>query len=218
MITLDDIKRNDKVKTLLEHADRNLTVIGYTEHGFRHADIVSERAGKLMRELEFDERRIQLAEIAGYLHDIGNVVNRRNHAYHSSHIAFDILGEIGMQFDEVLDIVSAVGNHHEENGDPISDICAALIIADKSDVHRSRVRNPNNVAFDIHDRVNYAARDSKIIISNKETIELSILIDPDISSVMEYFEIFLDRMIISRRAATLLGKKFELVINGVRLT
>ncbi len=218
MITLDDIKSSDKIKRLLEHADRNLTVIGYTEHGFRHAGIVSERAGKLMRELEFGERRIQLAEIAGYIHDIGNVVNRRSHAYHSSHIAFDILGEMGMPFDEVLDIVSAVGNHHEENGDPISDICAALIIADKSDVHRSRVRNPNTVAFDIHDRVNYAARDSKIIISNNETIELSILIDPDISSVMEYFEIFLDRMIISRRASTLLEKKFELVINGVRLT
>ncbi|MCD6417233.1 HD domain-containing protein [bacterium] len=218
MILLSDIKQNEKVKMLLTHADRNLCVIGYTEHGFRHADIVSERAGKLMCELGFDERRCQLAQIAGYLHDVGNVVNRRYHAHHSSHIVYDLLSEMGMPYDEVLDIVSAVGNHHEDDGDPISDICAALIIADKSDVHRSRVRNPNTVAFDIHDRVNYAARDSNIIVRNPDTIELSILIDPDISSVMEYFKIFLDRMEISRKSAKLLGKKFELVINGVRLT
>lgn len=218
MIVVEDIKSNEKIVQLITQADKTLEQIGYTEHGFRHVEIVSERAGQLLRDLGYDERRVQLAEIAGYTHDIGNIVNRRNHAQHSAHILMKILPELGMEFDEVLEIASAVGNHHEEEGDPVSDIGAALILADKSDVHRSRVRNPNTVAFDIHDRVNYAARDSKLIVSNNETIELSILIDPDISSVMEYFEIFMARMVESRRAAKFLGKKFELVINGIRLT
>ncbi len=218
MVTLEDIKGSARIRSFISAADRSLAVIGYTEHGFRHADIVSQRAGMLLRELGFDERRAQLAEIAGYIHDIGNVVNRRSHAHYSAILAYDLLLEVGMELGEVLEVVAAVGNHHEDDGDIVSDICAALILADKSDVHFSRVRNPNTVAFDIHDRVNFAARDSKLIVASEDTIELSILIDPDISSVMEYFEIFLTRMIISRRAADFLGKNFELVINGVRLT
>ncbi|MCD6595471.1 HD domain-containing protein [bacterium] len=218
MITLEEIKSNEHIKELITHADKALEQIGYTEHGFRHVKIVSKRAGQLLRDLGYDERRIQLAEISGYMHDVGNVVNRRSHAQHSAHIVMNLLPELGMDFGEVLEIASAVGNHHEEEGDVVSDISAALIIADKSDVHRSRVRNPNTVAFDIHDRVNYSARDSKLIVSNNATIELSILIDPDISSVMEYFEIFMARMVEARKAAKFLNKKFELVINGIRLT
>ncbi|HDG67953.1 MAG TPA: HD domain-containing protein [candidate division Zixibacteria bacterium] len=218
MITLEDIRANEKIQKLIQHADMTLKQVGYTEHGFRHAGIVAERAGRLLRELGYDERRAQLAEIAGYLHDIGNVVNRMHHAQHSAHIVLSLLPEMGMDYSEVLDIAMAVGNHHEGEGDPISDIGAALILADKSDVHYSRVRNPDTVAFDIHDRVNYAAKDSKLIVADANTIELSILIDPDISSVMEYFEIFMTRMIESRRATKFLGKDFQLVINGVRLT
>ena len=156
--------------------------------------------------------------MAGYLHDVGNIISRHNHAQHGAGIVFDILTQKEMPLEEVLEIVSAVGNHHEDDGDPVSDITSALILADKSDMHRSRVRNPNTVSLDIHDRVNYAARESKLSIVSEEAIELSILIDPNISSVMEYFEIFLDRMVISRRAAKFLGRNFELVINGVRLT
>ncbi len=218
MITVDDLKADPQVRELIQLTDRNLEIIGYTEHGFRHCDIVAERAGKLLRDLGYDERRAQLAEIAGYLHDIGNIVNRRHHAFHGAVIALDILKRMGMDYTEALEIAAAIGNHHEGEGEPISEICSALIIADKSDVHRDRVRNPNTVAFDIHDRVNYAARESNIIVVDDNTIELSILIDPDISSVMEYFKIFLDRMEASRIAAEFLGKKFELVINGVRLS
>ena len=218
MITIEELKSDERVKALISHADKNLEVIGYTEHGFRHSDIVSQRAGDLLLNLGFGEKRVLLAQIAGYLHDIGNVVNRRMHAQYGAIMASNLLRQVDIEFEQVLEIMSAIGNHHEEGSDPVSDICAALILADKSDVHRSRVRNPNTVAFDIHDRVNYAARDSKLVLVSPEIIELSILIDPDISSVMEYFEIFLERMIISRRASQFLGKKFELVINGVRLT
>ncbi|RKZ35164.1 phosphohydrolase [bacterium] len=218
MITLDDIAENQKIKQLITYADRTLEHLGYTEHGFRHCKIVSERAGNLLHQLGFDQRRAELAKIAGFLHDIGNVINRRNHAQHSAHIIMNLLSEMGMDYTEILEITTAVGNHHEEEGDPVSDICSAIIIADKSDVHYSRVRNPDTVALDIHDRVNYAAKSSNLTLANEETIELSILIDPAISSVMEYFEIFLTRMIESRRAAKFFEKNFELVINGVRLT
>lgn len=216
MITLKDIKENKEIQTLIAFTDRNLEVIGYTEHGFRHAEIVSERAGMILRSLGYDERRAQLAEIASYLHDIGNVVNRRGHAIISGMIAYPILTRIGMPVEEALEVVAAIGNHHEEEGDYVSEIAAALIIADKSDVHMSRVRNPDDVYSDIHDRVNYAARQSDLTVTS-ETITLSILVNPAISSVMEYFEIFLSRMIVSRGAADFLNRKFELVINGTKL-
>jgi len=218
MITLKEIKKNKKIKELIAFADRSLEQIGYTEHGFRHSRIVAKWAGQLLRELDFDKRRIQLAEIGGYLHDIGNVINRRNHAQHSGHIVMQILPEIGMDFSEVIEIASAIGNHHEGEGDMVSDIGSAIVLADKADVHLSRVRDAKNVSYDIHDRVNFAVRDSKLIVAEKDTIEITILIDPYISSVMEYFEIFLERMMVCQRAALFLDKKFELVINGVRLT
>lgn len=216
MLTVKEIADDLEVKALISIADRNLEMIGYTEHGFRHSNIVSERAGMILRSLGYDERRAQLAEIAAYLHDIGNAVNRRGHAIISATLAYPVLTRIGMPVEEALEVVSAIGNHHEGEGDYVSEIAAALVIADKSDVHSSRVRNPDTVKFDIHDRVNYAARKSELTVSD-ETITLSILVDPTISSVMEYFEIFLTRMIVSRGAANFLNRKFELVINGVKL-
>ncbi len=218
MITIEQIKSDENINKLIDFADKTLEIIGYTEHGLRHASICSKRAGMILREFKYDDRRIQLAEIAGFLHDIGNVINRANHAQHSAVLTFQLLQKLDMPMHEILDIVSAIGNHHEEDCNPVSDISAAIILADKSDVHYSRVRNPDTVRFDIHDRVNYAAKESKLTVVNSNSIALSILIDPDISSVMEYFEIFLTRMIVSRKAAQFLGKNFELIINGVKLS
>lgn len=219
MITFRDILEHKELMELIHTADKYLGVIGYTEHGERHAGIVSERAASVLQQLKRDERTVELAQIAGYLHDIGNVVAREHHAQNGAVLIYPILKEMGMPLNEVIEIISAIGNHHEEDGDPISDISAAVILADKSDVHFKRVRKSGDVEHDIHDRVNFAAKKSSLIVRQKlGIIELSVLIDHEIASVMEYFEIFMDRMIISRRAANFLGLHFELVINGVRLS
>lgn len=217
-VTLDDIKQNELVATYLKRADKQLGVIGYTEHGERHADLVAHIAYNVLSRLERPEREAQLAAIAGYLHDIGNVVSRSEHAQTGAIIAQSILSGMGMPPDGYTEIMAAIGNHHEEDGNPVSDVAAALILGDKSDVHKTRVRNPELIKFDIHDRVNYAAQNSFLRVDEKrKSITLEVTIDTDISPVMEYFEIFLSRMVIARRSADFLGCAFELLINGVRL-
>lgn len=218
VITLKDIKNSDEVKTFLEVAEKQLEVRGFTEHSFRHVGIVSKAAGNISKDLGYTEREIELAEIAGYMHDIGNAVNRMDHAHSGAIIAYNILIRMGMPYAEATEVMLAIGNHDEGSGAAVSRISAALILADKSDVHRSRVRNPDFATFDIHDRVNYAV-DSSIISVNREdkTAVLELHIDTKICPVMDYFEIFLARMTMCRRAADFLGLYFQLIINGTRL-
>lgn len=217
-VTLNDVKKHPMVVSLLEGANRYLGVIGFTEHGHRHANLVSNIAQNVLTHLSYSERIAELAAIAGYLHDIGNVIGRVGHGISSSNIVIMVLRDLNVNPDEITEIVGAIGNHEEEFGDPISVVGAALILADKSDVHRSRVRNPNMVMFDIHDRVNYAAEKSFLRVdAQAKTITLELTIDTKISQVMEYFEIFLSRMVISRRAAKFLECNFSLVINENKL-
>lgn len=218
MITIDDVKKNKTVSKLIEKADEALGIIGYTEHGQRHCSLAANIAYNIMTRLGKGEKRAQLAAIAGYMHDMGNLINRDYHAQTASVMAFHILREMGMEVDDIAEIIAAIGNHDEKDGYPISDICAAVILADKSDVHRSRVRNTEMLKVDIHDRVNYAAESSFLRIDDelKEAI-LEIKIDTSMSQVMEYFEIFLSRMLVCKRAAEFLGLKFGLVINDNKL-
>ncbi len=218
MVTIDDVKKNKTVSKLIEKADEVLGVIGYTEHGQRHSSLAANIAYNIMIRLGKGEKRAQLAAIAGYMHDIGNLINRDYHAQTASVMAFHILSEMGMDTADVADVVAAIGNHDERDGYPISDVSAAVILADKSDVHRSRVRNTEMLKVDIHDRVNYAAESSFLRIDEEKKIAtLEIMIDTSISQVMEYFEIFLSRMLVCKRAAEFLGLKFALVINDNKL-
>ncbi|MCC6450029.1 MAG: HD domain-containing protein [Candidatus Aureabacteria bacterium] len=192
--------------------------MGYTEHGARHARIVSDAARAILLKLGVPAREAELAAIAGYLHDLGNLVNRENHALTGSAMARDILQAMGMPAAEVADIVAAIGHHQEENGEPMSGISAALILADKIDVHRGRVRKSNQMDFDTHDRVNHSAKRSVVKVSRKRrTIRYDLTIDTRLSRVMDYFEIFMSRMIIARKAAAFLGCRLELVINGAKM-
>ncbi len=212
------VKKHPLVISLLEGANRYLGVIGFTEHGHRHANLVSNIAQNVLTHLKYTERLSELAAIAGYLHDIGNVIGREDHGISAANIAIMVLRDLNMDPDEITEVIGAIGNHEEEIGDPVSAVAAALILADKSDVHRSRVRNPNMVMFDIHDRVNYAAEKSFLRVdAEKRVITLEITIDTTISQLMEYFEIFLSRMVISRRAAKFLECNFSLVINDQKL-
>ena len=217
---LNDVKNIEKVRVYLEKGNEFLGIKGYTDHGLRHAGIVSKLAGNILRELEYPQRVSELAEIAGYLHDIGNFVSRDEHGQTGAIIAMNILEDLGMPYEEVAVIAAAIGNHEEINGQIISEVSAALILADKSDVHRSRVRNRDKSTFDIHDRVNYASQKSSLLI-NKDNdgshAVLDITIDTSISQVMEYFEIFLTRMMMCRRAADFLNARFNLVINEYQL-
>ena len=191
---------------------------GYTEHSIRHITIVSERAGKILKELGYDDRTVELAKIAGYLHDIGNCVNRVDHAHSGAIIAYNILKEMGMDIKERTEIMMAIGNHDENTGTAVSEISAALILADKSDVHRTRVRNTNISAFDIHDRVNYAVTDAKLDLdSEKRIISLKLTIENSICPVLDYFEIFMQRTMMSKYAAKYLHIWFELIINDTKL-
>ena len=218
MVTIDDVKKNKTVQKLVEKADQVLGVIGYTEHGQRHCSLAANIAYNIMIRLGKGEKRAQLAAIAGYIHDIGNLINRDFHAQTASVMAFSVLQEMGMEMSDILEVIAAIGNHDERDGSPVSDIGASVILADKSDVHRSRVRNTDMIKTDIHDRVNYAAKSSFLRIDevNKKA-SLEIIIDTSISQVMEYFEIFLSRMVVCRRAALFLGLQFELEINGYKL-
>lgn len=218
MVTLKEVTKDPEVIALIGEADRQLETLGYTEHGQRHARLVAKNAKGVLAALDYGERLCELAAIAGYLHDIGNVVNRDQHERTSAIIARQILLRLGMDYIETARVMAAIGNHHEEGGNPVSEISAALILADKADVHRSRVRNPDFITFDIHDRVNYAVKKSGLTMHKDERrITFDLAIDTSIAPVMEYFEIFLSRMIISRRAADFLKCRFELVINGTRL-
>jgi uncharacterized protein len=218
IVTLEDVKKNPKVELLIKKTDQVLEVIGYTEHGQRHASLAANIAYNIMTHLSRPEREAHLASIAAYLHDIGNIINRDYHAQTGAMIAYQTLSEMNMCEEDIMEIVSAIGNHDEKDGQPVSDICAAVILADKSDVHRSRVRTLDMIGKDIHDRVNYAAKSSFLRVdAEKKVISLEITIDTSISQVMEYFEIFLSRMMVCRKAAEFLKMKFELEINGNRL-
>jgi uncharacterized protein len=218
IVTLAMIQENTKVKTLIQKADDNLGALGYTEHGFRHCRLTGRAAQRVIVELDGDSREAELAGIAGYLHDIGNVMGRREHDVAGAIMAMQILQELNMPLEEVADIAAAIGNHDEEEGRVVNKITAALILADKSDVHRSRVRNRDIATFDIHDRVNYAVEESRLNIDSQDrVITLALKIDTSISQVMEYFEIFLTRMVMCRRAAAFLNARFSLTINEVTL-
>jgi len=217
-VTLDQVRRSDKVKTYIEKANEQMNALGYTEHGFRHAANVAEMARSIPANLGLEPRLAELAAIAGYLHDIGNVVNRQYHGETGAMLAYDILKDMGMPPDEIAIIMAAIGNHEEELGAPVSAVCAALILADKSDVHNSRVQNPNPLAFDIHDRVNHAVQHSQLRVDHENrSINLELTTNSHDATVMEYFEIFLTRMLMCRRAADFFGYKFRLIINGVDL-
>lgn len=263
MISLSDLQNNPGVQKYLDRADEVMAAMGYTEHGRRHAGVVSKRARSLLEALERPQRQCELAGIAAYLHDIGNVVNRDHHAQSGAALAHELLQNMGMPVEEVIEVVTAIGHHHETDGAPVSDISAAVILADKSDVHRSRVRDKEMIRLDIHDRVNFAVSRSSlgvvgphtakkmegereggngganpvtraqgggdtatVVIADAEddesldakpVITLALRIDTSISPVMEYFEIFLPRMILSNRAADRLGAIYKLVINETHL-
>ena len=214
MISIKDIKSDDAIKEYIKAADMSLAALGYTEHSFAHVGMVASRASMLLRSLGYDDRTAELAEIAGYMHDIGNLVNRSEHSQSGAVMAFRILDNMGMAADEIAKVVTAIGNHDEGTGVPVNEIAAALILADKSDVRRSRVRNTDPVTFDIHDRVNYSVEESDLVLDvEAKTIRLILRIDTEISSLMDYFEIFLGRMVMCRRAAERLGLSFRLTIN-----
>ena len=218
MITLKDIKENQELDSLIRGAQKQLNAIGYTEHGHRHISIVSKRAGDILEKLGYPERTVELARIAGYMHDIGNCVNRVDHAHSGAIMAYNILKEMKMPVDERTEIMMAIGNHDENTGTAISDISAALILADKSDVHRDRVVNKNLSTFDIHDRVNYAVTNAELEIDEKERkIILNLTIDTNICPVLDYFEIFMQRTMMCKYAAKYLKIWFELIINDTKL-
>ncbi|MBT9130109.1 MAG: Ribonuclease Y [candidate division WS2 bacterium] len=209
---------NDKVlRTYLVRADAYMGKLGYTEHGIRHAGIVASGAMEVMSKLGYSEREAELAGVAGFLHDIGNAVSRENHSQVGAILASQLIRDLLLP-EEMLDIMNAIGNHDEENGIPANPITAAVIISDKSDVHRERVRNPHTISFDIHDRVNYAVLNRDLIINpDRKEVILSLDVDTSSFEVVEYFEIFLSRMIMCKRAATVLGVSFKLLINNIQI-
>lgn len=218
MVTLEDVKGNPEVQQLILSSQESLNALGYTEHSFRHISMVSNRAGALLATLGYDPRRVELAQIAGYLHDIGNCVNRANHAHSGAILAYQILKDMGMDPEERTEVMMAIGNHDEKTGTAVSDISAAVILADKSDVHRERVVNNNLSTFDKHDKVNYAVTGSEFRISKEDRkVVLDLTIDTNISPVLDYFEIFMDRTMMSKHAAKYLNVWFELIINDTKL-
>lgn len=218
MVTLEDVKSHQVIDSFIRKGNEYLGVLGFTEHSYRHVNLVSGIAKSILLKLGHPEREAELAAIAGYLHDIGNVVTRNEHGISGAALCFPILLQMGMDPDEVATVISAIANHEEEYGHPVSNVSAALILADKSDVHRTRVRNQDFATFDIHDRVNYAVEQALLSVdSGRKTITMDLTIDTNICPVMEYFEIFLTRMMLCRRAAAFLNCKFELVINGAKL-
>ena len=218
MITLEEVRKNEEVEALIQGAQKQLDGLGYTEHSHRHISIVSKRAGDILEQLGYPKRTVELARIAGYLHDIGNCVNRTDHAHSGAIIAYNILKDMGMPVEERTEIMMAIGNHDERTGTAVSEISAALILADKSDVHRNRVTNKNLSTFDIHDRVNYAVTDAQLVLDEKQRkVMLKLTIDTKLSPVLDYFEIFMDRTMMSKYAAKYLNIWFELVINETKL-
>lgn len=217
-LTLQTIKKDPVITAFIQKADEHLAAMGFTEHGLRHVGLVSNIAQNVLLRLGYPERQCELAAIAGYLHDVGNIVNRKDHGRSGGVIALDYLVRNGMDPLEAASIAGAIGNHEEEYGEAVNCVAAALILADKSDVHRSRVRNTELVTFDIHDRVNYAAVHSFLNVNaEKKSVTLELTVETHICPVMEYFEIFLARMMMCRRAATFLNCAFKIEINGTQI-
>ncbi len=217
-ITYKSLKESKKIKAYIEQGDAVLGALGFTEHSEKHAVKTAETAGKILRELGCEKRTVELARIAGYLHDIGNCVNRNDHAHSGALMAFQLLREQGMNAGEIAVVVSAIGEHDEHTGTAVDAVSAALILADKTDVRRNRVRNKIKETFDKHDRVNYAAKSSKLVIqAEKKVITLNIELDESMCSMMDYFEIFLQRMLMCRRAAEMLGMRFKVTANGSKI-
>ena len=218
MLTFKDVKNNPAISVYITKADEALKSLGYTEHSFAHVTKVSTVAAEILFKLGYSQREVELAKIAGYLHDIGNLVNRVEHSQSGAVMAFRILDNLKMLPKDIANIITAIGNHDEGTGVPVDEISAALILADKSDVRRSRVRNRDKTKFDIHDRVNYSVTYSDLVISDdKKEIRLSLKIDTEYGSIMDYFEIFMERMLLCRKAAEKLGLKFKLSINEQQL-
>ncbi len=214
-VTYEQIKQNEAVRTYIRKADESLAALGYTEHSFAHVTRVAETAGKLLEDLGYPARVVELSRIAGYLHDIGNLVNRVDHSQSGAVIAFRLMDRLNFPPDEIAEVVTAIGNHDEGTGVPVSALAAALILADKSDVRRTRVRNPDPASFDIHDRVNDSVTSAELMLNDSHTmVHLSLTLDTARGSVMEFFEIFMNRMILCRRAAERLGLQFRLSVNG----
>lgn len=218
MITYRDIRNSKEIETYITKADEALEILGYTEHSFAHVGKVAHMSREFLLKLGYKERTAELAAIAGYMHDIGNLINRSDHAQSGALMAFRILDKMGMDVSETATVISAIGHHDEPTAFPISSVAAAVILADKTDVRRSRVRNKDITTFDIHDRVNYSVEKSIVTLDeNKRKIILELTIDTKFGAVMDYFEIFLERMILCRRAAEYLNLKFKLLINDVEL-
>ena len=218
IITYKDILKNEEIATYISQADVSLASMGYTDHSFGHVKKCAKLVKQILETFGYSKREINLGQIAAYMHDIGNVVNRHNHAQSGAIMAFRILDNLGMNSKDIATIVSAIGNHDEGSGFPVSATAAALILADKTDVRRSRVRNPETYEFNIHDRVNYAVKKSEVTLDKEnKMLTLTINIDTKITPVMDYFEIFLDRMSLCKKAAKKLDIWFRLVINGLEL-
>lgn len=218
MLTYEEIKNNAAVRTYIEKADESLQALGFTEHSFAHVTRVAEQAGYILETLDYPERDVELVKIAGWLHDIGNLVNRVDHSQSGAVMAFRILDNLKCSPEDIATVVTAIGNHDEGTGVPVNAVAAALILADKSDVRRSRVRSKDTLHFDIHDRVNYSVTKSLLKINEEHTlIKLKLSVDTKYGSVMDYFEIFMDRMVLCRKAAEKLGMQFKLMINEQQL-
>ena len=218
LVTLKDVRSSPTIRKLIDGANEVMKAMGYTEHGLRHVTVVASITRYILDHMNLPAREVELAQIAAHMHDIGNSISRLNHPAHGASMAFTILNEMGMDAAEIAPILGAIGNHEEMTGGPVSAMSAALIIADKSDVHRTRVQNPIIETFDIHDRVNYAVQKSRVEIKpESQTIELLLEIDTTQATVMEYFEIVLSRMVMCRKSAEMLGYRFTLNINGTYL-
>ena len=213
-----DILRNEEVKAFLKKGNANLNVMGFTDHSEKHCAIVAKRAGMILSKFGYSEHEIELAEIAGALHDIGNAINRNNHAEYGALLAYSILEKMDMPLEDRVIIASAIGNHDESTGGAIDIISAALILADKTDVRRNRIQNKDKATYDIHDRVNYAVTNAAVKVNvQKHLISLNLQIDEEICTMYEYFEIFLGRMLMCRKAAEVLGARFKLTANGCKV-
>ena len=218
MLTFEDVKNNAAIRTYIQRADESLIALGFTEHSFAHVTMVAENAAYILETLGYPARTVEIARIAAFLHDIGNLVNRVDHSQSGAVMAFRILDNLDCDPEEIATIVTAIGNHDEGTGQPVNAVAAALILADKSDVRRSRVRNQDPATFDIHDRVNYSVKKSQLKINEEHTlIKLKLSVDTAYGSIMDYFEIFMQRMILCRKAAEKLGLQFKLMINEQQL-
>ena len=218
VVTADDVKKDSQIIAFLLRANEQMRLLGYTEHGHRHASLVGSIAYNILIRLGYPERIAQLAEIAGYLHDAGNVIHREGHALSGGLIAMSVLERLGMAYDEIALIMGAIGNHEEERGEPVGPVSAAIIIADKADVHKSRVQNPKPETFDTHDQVNNASTRSFVRVdAEKKFILMEIDIDTSVSQVGDFFEIYVSRLLIARRAAKFLGCGYHLLVNGARV-